>query len=252
MGPETKTPLGGLLAGPDRAPAEAERLADLFRLFARLPDPPDPYGLVPRWGEFKGRLVSALRGDDPERIEEAGLTLYAHLHGHEAPYTRAEQRRRDATGGYWNHAGGLSPVLKAPEHLRADSVSVDFGAGNGLQLLLMQHLAPHARSVQVELSSKAVAFGRELQAWLGIDRERLEWRVADVMEAPVAGHDFIYLYRPVKPQGEGRRFYERFAAELGEQEREVVVYSIADCLRDFLGPRFEVFYSDGQLTCFRG
>jgi len=252
MEPVSQCSLARLLTCEDRPPDQAARLAALVDLFAGLPAPPDPFGLVPRWDEYQRDLLATLEDPAAEAVEEAFLILYAHLHGHEAPYTPAERRRMDAAGGYWNHAGGLTPVLKAPDHLRPDSVSVDFGAGNGLQLLLVQHLSPHACSVQVELSSRAVAFGRELQTWLGIPADRVDWRVADVLDAPVVGHDFIYLYRPVRPEGAGRAFYRRFARELAAQARQVVIFSIADCLGGFLPASFERFYTDGQLTCYKG
>ncbi len=240
------------LLDPDAWPGrELDRLAGLMCLFAELSPPPDPAGLVPRYGEYRERFIEAAEGDDPEALEESFLTLYSHLHGHEAPYTSAERRRMDQTGGYWNHAGGLSPILKAGDHIRPRTVSGDFGAGNGLQCLLMQKLYPHSRTVQIEISSRAVEAGKHLQAWLEIPDRRVEWRVGDVFDASPAGMDFIYLYRPVRPVGEGRRFYERFAAELERSDEPVVIFSIADCLRDFLPERFEVFYSDGHLTCFR-
>ena len=46
-------------------------------------------------------------------------------------------------------------------------------------------------------------------------------------------------------------YARRFAAELAESGSPVVIFSIADCLRDFLPEEFEVFYGDGHLTCFR-
>jgi hypothetical protein len=95
-----------------------------------------------------------------------------------------------------------------------------------------------------------VEAGRGLQEWLGIPDERVEWVTGDVMDASPAGMDFIYLYRPVRPEGRGRAFYERFAAGL-ETSGPVVIFSIADCLRAFLPERFEVFYTDGHLTCYR-
>jgi hypothetical protein len=170
---------------------------------------------------------------------------------HEAPYTPEERRRVDETGGYWSHAGGLSPILRAGDWLRPDSVSADLGAGNGLQGLLFQKLYPHRRTIQVEISSTMVEIGMRLQRWLGIPEARVEWVVGDVMNASVDGIDFLYLYRPVRPDGPGRAFYERVAAELEDSDRAVVIFSIADCLRDFLSPHFEVFYFDGHLTCFR-
>ena len=46
-------------------------------------------------------------------------------------------------------------------------------------------------------------------------------------------------------------FIGRFAAELEAGDRQVVIFSIADCLRPFLEGICEVFYRDGHLTCFR-
>jgi hypothetical protein len=170
---------------------------------------------------------------------------------HEAVYSSDERSRMDAAGGYWNHAGGLSPILKAGPHLAADTVSADFGAGNGLQGLLMQHLHPHARTVQIEIAGRMAEIGDGLRLWLGIPAERVQWLVADVMEAPATGYGFIYLYRPVRPEGHGRTFYTRFAREVESEARPPVIFSIADCLREFLSDRYEVFYRDGHLTCFR-
>jgi hypothetical protein len=225
----------------------------LMELFAGLPAPPDPLGMYPEYGPLKERLLAAL-SEDPDGIEaeEALLSLYCHVHGNEAPYTRSERARVDATGGYWAHAGGVSPILRAGEHLRPDSVLGDFGAGNGLQGLLMQKLHPHEKTVQIEISSRMVEAGRVLQEWLDLPASRVDWIVGDVLDHGPAGMDFVYLYRPVRPVGEGRRFYERFAAELGRGVPEVVVFSIADCLREFLPDEFEIFYSDGHLTCYRG
>ena len=220
-------------------------------LFGELPDPPDPHGLYPDHGPLRDAFLAAAEGEDGELLEEAFLALYCHLHLVEAPYTAEERRRLDETGGYWCHAGGLSPILKAGPHISEDTVLGDFGAGNGLQALLMQKLHPHRRTVQIEISSLAVESGRALEGWLGIPPDRVEWVVGDVTEATPAGMDFIYLYRPVRPVGEGRRFYERFASELGRDARPVTIFSIADCLRGFLPSEFEVFYSDGHLTCLR-
>ena len=218
-------------------------------LLATLPDPPDPLGLLPRYPELKRRFLETCRTGNGESLEEAFLELYAHLHGHQAPYTREERLRLDAAGGYWCHAGGLSPILKAPPFLAAGTVACDLGAGNGLQGLLMQRLAPHARTVMLEISSRMVEWGQELQRWLGVPEGRVDWRVGDVMEADLSGFGFVYLYRPVRPEGPGRRFYRRLAAQLEQAEQPVVVFSIADCLAPLVTPRFETFYTDGHLTC---
>lgn len=221
-------------------------------LFLSLPAPPDPLGLIPEWDEYLEKFKLAAGGKDPERLEESFLAIYEYLHGNEAPYSTHERSSMDSVGGYWNHAGGIKPVIMVPDYLRPNHVSADFGAGNGLQCLLMQALSPHARSVQVEISSAEVEFGKQLQSWLGIDEQRVDWRVGDVMQADFSGIDLIYMYRPVRPQGPGKDFYRRMARQLVKQGKEVVVFSIADCLRDFLPEEsYEIVYSDGQLTCLK-
>lgn len=241
-----------LLRDDGRAPRERARLVHLMVELGRRPPPPDPDGHFPRYPELHAAFLERARGTDGEALEEAFLELYAHLHMHEAPYSRQERARMDAAGGYWAHAGGLSPILVAPDHLGPGSVSADFGAGNGLQGLLFQLLAPHRKTVQIEISAEMIAIGRRLQAWLGIPDDRVEWIVGDVMDQVPRGMDLIYLYRPVRPDGPGRAFYERFAEALETADRPVVILSIADCLREFLPHRFVEFRGDGHLTCYRG
>jgi len=243
--------LSALLVEDGRPPDERARLIALMELLASLPEPPDASHLFPRYTSLRQCFLEACSGTDGEILEERFLELYAHLHMHEAPYTRGERRRVDATGGYWSHAGGLSPILKADQWIRSNTRSVDLGAGNGLQGLLMQKMNPHAHSCQIEISSAMVDIGRRLQEWLEIPGDRVEWRKADVLETPLGGWDFVYLYRPVRPEGLGRVFYQRLADTLEQEPGEVVIFSIADCLGEFLPPNFDRFYTDGHLTCYR-
>ena len=79
----------------------------------------------------------------------------------------------------------------------------------------------------------------------------MRWIVGDVLDVSVAGVDFLYLYRPGRPEGPGLGFYRRVARELGQAERSTVIFSIADCLFQELSGRFERFYFDGHLSCMR-
>jgi hypothetical protein len=248
---EVTSRLREVLDRDERSRDEHERLLDLMSLFAGLPLPPDPFDLYPRYGDLKERFVDSTLGSNGVAIEEAFLALYAHVHGYDVPYTEEERQRVLETGGYLCHVGGLTPILKAAPYLDASSVSADYGAGNGLQGLLIQKLRPHRKTVQIEISSRMVEAGKKLQDWLGIPRERVEWRTSHVSDVSPVGIDFIYIYRPVRPTGEGERFYRDFAARLAESTDPVVIFSIADCLRSFLPPTFDVFFSDGHLTCFR-
>jgi hypothetical protein len=234
-----------------REAGEADRLARLILRFLILPSPPGGESSFPRYGELQAALETAALQGPGDEIEDAFLELYAHVHMNEAPYTSEERLQMDEAGGYWNHAGGLSPILKAQPWIDGDSVSADFGAGNGLQGLLLQLLYPHARTVLIEISSKMRDIGEGLREWLGVSAERVEWITDDVLNVSASGYDFIYLYRPVRPEGPGRDFYVRFAAEVEAEEKPPIIFSIADCLSDFLSDRYEVFNGDGHLTCFK-
>ncbi|MHC4607917.1 MAG: hypothetical protein ACYTAF_13470 [Planctomycetota bacterium] len=225
-----------------------EAIRRLTGLLAGLPPPPDPHGLYPRYAELKEKLVASVGTAD---TEESFLALYSHVHGYEVPFTPEERARFRELDGYLCHVGGLSPLVKAEPFITPDTVSGDFGAGNGLQGLLLQYLYPHRRTVQVELSSRLVESGRLLQEWIGIPGDRVEWIAGDITDVSPADMDFVYLYRPVRPDGPGRAFYEKFAAELDRAKPSVVVFSVADCLGPFLSSKFEAFDTDGHLTCFR-
>lgn len=243
--------VAGALASLDWSPSQCRQLTRLVDLFSSLSPPPDPLG---RFGDFtrlQANLRQAVAGSDPERLEESFLELYAHLHGHQAPYTADERRAFARAGGYWCHAGGISPIVRAQPYLNDNAVSVDLGAGNGLQGLLLQWLYPHRLAIQVELSAAMIECGRALQNWLGIAEGRVRWSHTDLLDYQPQAYDFVYLYRPLRPQGAGSDFYRRLAGSLDSQPAAPVIFSIADCLRPFLPARFEVFYTDGQLTCYR-
>ncbi len=231
--------------------AERMRLARIAGRLATLPPPPDPDGVFVDHEALRWRFLARVADGDGDAAEEALLELYSHLHMHAAPYTAAERRAMDAAGGYWSHAGGLSPVLRAGPWLGPGSRSIDLGAGNGLQCALLQLLDPHERTVQVEISRRMVAIGRRLQRWLGVPENRVRWVAGDVRSVRVTGFDFVYLYRPVRPDGPAQDFYRRLAADLEASPRPPVVFSIADCLGDFLSDAFARHASDGHLTVWR-
>ena len=241
-----------LVRSLEYAEEERRHLAKLMALFAELPAPPDPGGRFPEYLEHKERFLATIEGQDVEAVEETFLTLYSHLHMHEARYTPDERELMDLAGGYWSHAGGLSPILKAAPWISPATVSADLGAGNGLQCLLDQYLYPHQLTIQYEISSNMIQLGQSLQEWIGIPEERVEWVVGDVCDQVFEDIDFYYLYRPVRPSTErGEAFYENLAEMLDWGEQQVVIFSIADCLQQFLSKRFKMFYTDGHLTCFK-
>lgn len=239
-----------LYLGPEEDPEEEGVLTALVGLFSSLSAKKEFQSLYPEFGALYDRVLRAVDQGKREDAEVNLVQLYCYLHSFDMGYTEAERQEVDACGGYWCHAGGIMPLVKAGPFITPEARVADYGAGNGLQGLLFQHLYPHLRTTQIEISQKMIASGRRLQALMEIPQQRVEWLHRNVMHVPPDRFDFIYMYRPVRPSGVGRAFYEKFAAELDRVEHRVVLFSIADCLKDFLGAGFRMFYDDGHLACF--
>lgn len=241
-----------LFAAAGRGEAEVSLLASLSELFRSLARREDLLLAYPRFEALYEDFLDRLEAQDPEGAEGSLTMIYAYLHGSDSDYTPEERRALDARGGYWCHAGGLSPLLRAGDCIFPDTRSADYGAGNGLQGLLLQYLYPHRRTTLIELSGPMVARGKALATMMGVPSERIEWVHGSVEAVSPRAFDFIYIYRPLRPEGAaGRSFYRWFAGELASVGHRVTIFSVADCLRDFLDSgRFTPFYDDGQLTCF--
>lgn len=231
-------------------PVRARMLARVGALFDTLSALPGIDDIVPSFAKFHRELQAARATGDEDRIETALARLYCVVHGSGGAYAASEREAFDKLGGYWCHAGGLEPLHIAAPFFKPETRFVDYGAGNGLQGLLFQHLYPHRLTTLVELGGPMIDQGRRLQELLGIPAERVNWVHASIMDAPPHSFDVLYLYRPVRPEGEGRAFYQMFAREVARVDHPVTIVSVADCLRDFLSPTFRVIYGDGQITCF--
>lgn len=234
----------------EEVPGQARVLAALGRLFDDLAGREGIGVLFPGYEDLHRELQAGRAAGDDERIEETVTRLYCLLHGGGSAYDPEERRRLDALGGYWCHAGGLNPLARAAPFIGPATRLVDYGAGNGFQGLLFQHLYPHRLTTLVELSGPMVESGRRLQALMGVPEGRVAWVHGDVIDVSPRQFDFVYLYRPMRPEGPGRAFYEMVAREAARAEHALTIFSVADCLRDFLPAVFKVFYEDGHLTCF--
>lgn len=189
--------------------------------------------------------------DDVSEREYGMLKLYLALHGLGSEYSDEQKQRLKKLAGITNLPGGMMPVVAASVLIGPDMVSMDLGAGNGLQGLLMQCLCPHKKCVQVELSSHMIDVGLMFQEALNMPSERIEWVCGDIAAQPLTDLDFIYMYRPLKPYAEGAGIYESVARKLGHAGRDLIVLSVADCLGQYLGEACTEFYSNEFFTCYR-
>lgn len=187
---------------------------------------------------------------DPLTQERLLVNLYARLHSAGSLYSPLERILLSRKDGYSCHAGGLSPLFKAGPFITPDSVVVDLGAGNGLQGLLLQCLSPHRKTLQVELSSEMIRIGRLFQKALGISADRVEWIHDDIVNASIEAADVVYLYRPARTSPNGLELYRAIARKLASVPKPLMVFSIADCLGQFLDGRFSLVFTDGHFTCF--
>lgn len=206
---------------------------------------------VPNLVSMVTNLKNAEKLADMDDVETAFLNLYCEIHHAGSSYSQLERDQLDQRHGYFNHPGGISPLLKAEQFIQPETTSVDLGAGNGLQGLLFQLLYPHKHTIQVELSTEMINFGKKLQRVLNIPTDRVTWINEDIMNVPFEQADFIYLYRPSKPIKSGIKLYHHIAGKLDSIDTPMIIFSIADCLKDFISPKYDMFYTDGHLTCFQ-
>ena len=231
--------------------ADRERVvAALLGIFDRLACHERVEAVVPGYGGRHRDLAVARAGGDPEAIELELLRIYSFVHGSGGAYGRDDRVEFERLGGYWCHAGGVEPLVLAGRLIGPRTRLVDYGAGNGLQGLLLQALYPHRSTTLVELGAPMIVQGRLLQSLLGIPEERVAWVHASIVDVPPREFDTVYLYRPVRPEGTGRAFYEMFAREAAALCRPLEIVSVADCLKDFLPPSFRILHDDGQVTLF--
>ena len=205
---------------------------------------------VPNISQYERKFMAALGSNNSMKIEGALVNLYAKLHSAGAKYSFPERELLNARSGYSCYAGGFSPIIRAEKFIMPESVVVDLGAGNGLQGLLFQYLYPHKKTIQIELSSEMIRVGKIMQQAFGIRDNLVEWVNDDIVNVPMNDMDFLYIYRPALPVNDGRKVYDTIARKLNDIKRPLVIFSIADCLAEFLDTRFSIFYSDGHLTCF--
>jgi hypothetical protein len=231
---------------------DKSHLSVITNSLLRLAADPDVRAELPGADLCGENLSSALKHGNLPFIEKALLDLYERLHGAGSAYSAHEKMLLTKRKGYSCHPGGLYPLIKAVEFVRADSVVADLGAGNGLQGLLLQRLCPHRKTIQVEISSEMIRVGRIFQRALGISAGCVEWVHEDIVNASIETADFIYTYLPVKPIEGGKEVYEAIACKLSGMKKPLIVFSVADCLSKFLDGQFSMFYTDGHLTCFVG
>ncbi len=231
-------------------PQTRESLDKIEEAFLKISSDPKILTEFPSLKNVAGEYSKLSDQGYNDATELAFLTLYCEIHRAGSGYTKSERETLDNKHGYFNHPGGLSPLLKAKPYLKEQHISADLGAGNGLQGLLFQYLYPHERTIQIELSGELIRIGKMFQAALEIPQEKIQWINDDILNIDLVDIDFLYLYRPSKPIESGIALYEDLKDKLNNRSKSLTIFSIADCLKDYLNSDYKEFYNDGHLTCF--
>jgi hypothetical protein len=192
----------------------------------------DAQALAPNAPELAGKYKESI--NDPLDRECALSELYTCLHKAGAGYSPQEQEVMQSKHGIQYQPGGLTPLLFAKNFIQLDMVVADLGAGNGLQGLLLQLIAPHKQTIQIELSSQMIEAGKILQVALNIPKDKIKWIHTDIENASLKGIDIIYMHRPVKPSGAGNTLYRALAEKLTHPHTPHTILSIADCFAPFI------------------
>ncbi|MBS3756346.1 MAG: hypothetical protein KGY56_11670 [Desulfobacterales bacterium] len=179
----------------------------------------------PAGARIAEHLREASQDGDPSVKENSLIALYHRLHAAGARYKDQEEDALDTWNGLGCIPSGLLPLFFARHFVRPDSLTADLGAGNGLQGLLIQALCPHRQTLLVEISENLVETGRRYQQALGISNERILWENGDIADTDLREVDLVYLYRPGRPQGDGKLLYKIIAEKLAESSR-FVIYSL--------------------------
>ncbi len=197
------------------------------------------------------RLMEFREEGDPWVRENELIALYNRLHAAGAVYKNHEEDALNAWNGLGCIPGGLLPLFIIRHLIGPASVVADLGAGNGLQGLLIQALCPHRQTFLVEISESLIETGRLYQQALGFAPDRILWENGDIADTDLREVDLVYLYRPIRPQGEGNVLYKAIAEKLAENNRSVTVVSMADCLGRFLSERFKNIYSNEFVEIYK-
>ena len=179
--------------------------------------------------------------------DDVGLDVDDKVHGKtdQLEWFRGEKGRSYRVALLYFHPVEASAIKRARQAAKDKGETISREQGT---TRLFHHRVQHAtveRKVDVTSGDTNDALEVVVQ-----DGGRIIGHLRD-QEGEPRSESIVYLYRPVRPRGEGLRFYERFGKTLATTDRQVVIFSVADCLEPFLPAGISVLYADGHLTCYR-
>ncbi|MGM0418988.1 MAG: hypothetical protein ACQEQS_09715 [Thermodesulfobacteriota bacterium] len=206
--------------------------------------------ISPESALLKNQLLYARKNNETDKRESLLIELYLALHRSGAGYSRSEDKVLENKKGLKWLPGGLMPLVFASFIIKPEDVFIDLGCGNGLQGTLLKAVAPHRKTRQVELSKKYLETGKIFVEALGLDQSGFSFENNDIGAADISDADFIYMYRPARPMGEGKLFYENLAEKFLSIKKNFYLLSVADCFEPFIRSKYIKIYSNDFLSIF--
>jgi SAM-dependent methyltransferase len=229
----------------------ASEMATVGQALLEIATVDDMESLVPEARRIAAEVVNAIEEEDALSVEALITVLYSTLHEAGKRYDDFERTSLDRCSGYSCYAGGITPLISALPYIGPQTVVADLGAGNGLQGLLLQKLAPHRLTIQVEISATLIETGKRFTKALALEEKLIEWRRQDISQTALANIDLIYLYRPARPRDGGDAFYRTLAENLDALQPGLIIVSVADCLGPYLSKTFAKLSDNGHLIIFK-
>ncbi|MCB9494570.1 MAG: hypothetical protein H6681_03885 [Desulfobacteraceae bacterium] len=199
---------------------------------------------------FAIELLSAKENNDLEKREIFLTKLYLLFHKFGAGYSHEEEKFIQRSKGLKWLPGGLMPVVLGSYLMKSEYEFCDLGCGNGFQGILMQVLCPHKKTRQIEIAGSYLNKGEIFLSLPEIDREKICFENIDISDFQMQSADFIYMYRPARPMGEGSLIYQKLSDKFLNAEKSFYLLSVADCFEPFIKGSYERVYQNEFLNIF--
>lgn len=199
---------------------------------------------------YGAELISSKKNRDPEKREMSLIDLYLLFHKYGAGYSLEEEQFMEKSKGLKWLPGGLMPLVLGSYLMKPEYEFCDLGSGNGFQGYLMQGLCPHRSTRQIEISDKYLRAGEIFLDPLGIDKKKISFENTDISNFEMKDTDFVYMYRPARPMGEGSVLYQNLADKFYSNKKSFYLLSVADCFETFIKGDYEKIYYNEYLSIF--
>jgi hypothetical protein len=200
--------------------------------------------------DYALELLTAKKNNDLEKREIFLTKLYLLFHRFGAGYTIEEEKFIEKSKGLKWLPGGLMPLVLGSYFMKPEYEFCDLGCGNGFQGILMQVLCPHKKTRQIEIAGSYLKKGEIFLSLPEIDKKKFCFENIDIADFQMKSADFLYMYRPARPMGEGSILYEKLADKFFKAKKSFYLLSVADCFEPFIKCSYKKIYQNEFLSIF--